>query len=85
MLIFSLKKYRTVTKRCVGPIDPKETASYNFEYVWFTDVVEYAKIRSITVTYKNGTTKTISNPKAIMLSDKVLETIFTSNPVEDFK
>ena len=76
---------RPVTKRCVGPIDPKETASYNFEYVWFTDVVEYAKIRSITITYKNGTTKTISNPKAIMLSDKVLETIFTSNPVEDFK
>lgn len=76
---------RPILKRCVGPIDPKETASYEFEYVWFSDVVEYAKIRSITVTYKNGSTKTISNPKAIMLSDKVLETIFTTNPVEDFK
>lgn len=74
-----------VTKRCVGPIDPKEIASYNFEYVWFSDVVEYAKIRSITVTYKNGTTKTITNAKTIMLSDKVLNAIFSSNPVEDFK
>lgn len=75
---------RPVSKRCVGPIEPKETASYNFEYVWFSDVVEYAKIRSITVTYKNGTTKTISNPSEIMLSNKVLETIFTSSPVENF-
>lgn len=76
---------RPVTKRCVGPIEPKETANYNFEYVWFTDVVEYAKIRSITVTYKNGATKTITNPKAIMLSDKVLKTIFSTDPVENFK
>lgn len=75
---------RPVSKRCVGPIEPKETASYNFEYVWFSDVVEYAKIRSITVTYKDGTTKTISKPSEIMLSDKVLETIFTSSPVEKF-
>jgi len=75
---------RTVTKRCVGPIAPKETASYNFEYVWFTDVVEYAEIRSITVTYKNGSTKTINNAKAIMLSDKTIDAIFSSNPVENF-
>lgn len=75
---------RPVSKRCIGPIEPKETASYNFDYVWFSDVVEYAKIRSITVTYKNGTTKTISNPSAIMLSDKVIETIFTYSPVENF-
>lgn len=75
---------RPVSKKCVGPIDPKETASYNFEYVWFSDIVEYAKIRSITVTYKNGTTKTISNPSAIMLSDKVVETIFIASPVENF-
>ena len=75
---------RPVSKRCVGPIGPKETASYNFEYVWLSDIVEYAKIRSITVTYKNGTTKIISKPSAIMLSDKALETIFTSSPVENF-
>lgn len=74
----------TVTKKCVGPIDPNETAYYRFEYVWFSDVVEYAKIRSITVTYNNGTTKTISNPNSIMLSKNVIDTIFNSNPVEDF-
>lgn len=75
---------RPVTKRCIGPIGPKETASYQFEYVWFSDVIEYAKIRSITVTYKNGTTKTISNPNPIMLTDNILKTIFGFNPVEGF-
>lgn len=75
---------RPVSKKCIGPIDSKETASYNFEYVWFSDVVEYAKIRSIVVTYTNGTTKTISNPSSIMLSKEVIQTIFGSNPVEDF-
>lgn len=74
-----------VTKKCIGPIDPDETASYNFEYVWFTDVVEYAKIRSIIVTYKNGTTKTISNANSIMLTDDIIDTLFKSDPVSDFK
>lgn len=76
---------RPVSKKCVGPIEPKETASYKFEYMWFSDIVKYAKIRSITVTYKNGTTKTISNPTSIILSNKTLKTIFGSNPVEEFK
>ncbi len=75
---------RSVLKRCIGPIEPKETGSYRFEYVWPSDIVEYAKIRSITITYKNGTTKTIRKPSVIMLSDNVLETIFASSPVENF-
>lgn len=75
---------RPISKRCIGPIEPKETASYEFEYAWFSDVVEYAKIRSITVTYKNGTSKTVADPSSIMLSDDILESIFASNPLEDF-
>lgn len=76
---------RPITRKCIGPIEPQETASYEFEYVWFSDIVEYAKIRSITVTYKNGSSKTIANPSSIMLSDEVLDTIFVSDPVEDFE
>lgn len=75
---------RAITKKCIGPIEPDETASYDFEYAWFTDIVEYAKIRSITVTYKNGTTKTISNIKNILIPDDVKEILFTSHPLKDF-
>lgn len=75
---------RPITKKMIGPVGPNETASCDFDYVWFSDVVEYAKIRSITVTYKNGTTKTITNPRSIILSDETLDTIYGSDPVEDF-
>ena len=74
----------TLTKKCIGPIDPKEFASYQFEYVWFTDIVNYAKLRSITVTYKNGATKTISNPNTIIISNELREKLNSSNPVENF-
>jgi len=57
---------RPISKRCIGPIEPDETASYNFEYAWFTDVVEYAKITSLSVQYKDGTTKTVANPHSVV-------------------
>ena len=72
------------TRRCIGPIAPEETASYEFEYVWHTDVVEYAKIRSIIVQYKNGTTKTISNASQITFSKELNEFLRRSDPVKDF-
>lgn len=75
---------RAITKKCIGPIDPDRTAAYNFDYAWFTDIVEYAKIRSITVTYKNGSTKTISNIKNILIPEEVRETLFTTHPLDDF-
>lgn len=74
---------RAITKKCIGPIEPEETASYNFEYAWFTDIVEYAKIRYIVVQYKNGTSKTISNPKTIIFSDDLRKFFYNSNPVKD--
>lgn len=51
--------------KCVGPIKPGVHAKYRFEYVWFTDLVENAKITSITVQYMDGSVKTISNIKPI--------------------
>lgn len=66
------KRSRTsvVTKKAVGPIAKGETGTYSFEYVWFTDIVETAKIASIKVIYMDGTEKIIKNPKAITLSTK---------------
>ncbi|MDE6498304.1 MAG: hypothetical protein K2L21_06570 [Muribaculaceae bacterium] len=40
-----------LTKRGIGPISPGDWATYTFEYVWMTDVVEYAKIKSIKIIY----------------------------------
>ncbi len=62
---------KVMSKKCIGPIEPNETASYDFEYAWFTDIVEYAKIRSLSVQYKDGTTKVVSNPSSVVWSDEV--------------
>jgi hypothetical protein len=62
------KKQSGVKVRAVGPLKPKESASYSFDYVWFTDLVETAKISSILVTYMDGSTKLIEKPKGIELS-----------------
>lgn len=74
----------TITRKCIGPIEPNGSAYYDFDYIWFTDIVEYAKLRSLTVTYKNGTTKTISKPSTIVFSDKLRDMLDSPNPVKDF-
>lgn len=56
-----------ITKKAVGPILQDEFATYNFDYVWFSDLVETAKIYFIKVQYMDGTTITIKNPAAIIL------------------
>ena len=69
---------RAITKKCIGPIEPDESCEYEFDYAWFTDIVEYAKIRSIKVDYKNGTSKTITNIRNIEWSDELYD--FFKNP-----
>lgn len=61
----------TQTSKCVGPIEPGETATYEFEYVWFTDIVEYAKLVSIKVQYRDGTMKTYTHPNKIVWKDGI--------------
>lgn len=72
---------RPVTKKCIGPIDPDDTVSYDFEYVWFSDIVEYAKIKSIVVQYKNGTTKKISNVNNIIFPNDLSDWFLSGDPV----
>lgn len=71
----------TLTRKCIGPIEPKDQATYEFEYVWFTDIVEYAKIKSILVQYKDGTSKRINNASNIVWSDELNS--FLLNPTLD--
>lgn len=68
--VSSRGKY-TQTAKCVGPIEPGEDATYQFTYVWFTDIVDYAKLISIKVQYKDGTIKTITHPNKIVWEDDI--------------
>lgn len=50
--------------RGIGPISPLETAYYDFEHLWWTDVVEYFDIPSINIEYTDGTKKQITDWKS---------------------
>jgi hypothetical protein len=73
----------SITRKCIGPIKPDETGTYDYDYAWHTDIVEYAKIKSIIVQYMDGTSKTISNPKSIMFNEKLQDFFYSTDPVED--
>jgi hypothetical protein len=63
-------KGAVITRKAVGPIAKGDTGTYQFEYLWFTDMVETAKISSIKVMYMDGTQKVITNPKLVTLSNE---------------
>ena len=62
----------SINKKCIGPIAQDETGSYDFEYAWLTDIVEYAKITSIKVQYMDLSTRTFTNLKDIILPKRFL-------------
>lgn len=64
------------TVKGVGPIPKNEAASFNYKYVWFTDLVETFKITSLKIQYMDGSIKNIDNPKLISLSQDDYNTIF---------
>lgn len=72
-----------MTRKGVGPIDSFESASYDFEYIWYTDVVDYAKLRSIVVQYKDGTSKTYKGEWVLPIPSDALEAIDYTSPVEN--
>lgn len=61
------------TLKCIGPINPGEDGTYNFEYVWFTDIVETAKLTSIKVQYMDGTEKIISKPSEVIITKALIK------------
>lgn len=73
-----------LTRKGIGPIEPFETGSYDFEYVWFTDIVDYSKVRSILVQYTNGTSKTYTGDAVKAVPDEVIDAMDNKSPVIDF-
>lgn len=60
-----------ISLKAVGPINSFETAEYNFEYVWFSDLPQSVKIKSIKIQYFDGTFKTIDTISKIIMNDNV--------------
>ncbi len=54
--------------RGVGPIKPWALSEYNWEYMWFTDLVQTHKIKQVKIQYMDGSIKIYSPVDDIILS-----------------
>ena len=69
--VYNVRQYSNISEfRGVGPIKPKESANYEWEYAWFTDVVEKLKIIKVKIQYMDGSTKIVTNTKSLILPSK---------------
>ncbi len=58
----------STTVKGIGPIAPGAFASYEWDYLWHTDIVESFKIPKIKIQYMDGSFREVQNVKAITLS-----------------
>ncbi|MCM1081832.1 MAG: hypothetical protein NC343_08810, partial [Muribaculum sp.] len=74
-----------ISRRGIGPIAPGEQASYSFEYVWFTDIVDHSRLRSIVVQYTNGTSRTFTGKAVEIIPADLLQQFENPDPLPSFK
>ena len=77
VVVDRLKGTSKITVKGIGPINPEETGTYKYDYVWHTDLVDTAKISQIKVQYMDGTFKTILNPKEVTISNELYDVLKT--------
>jgi hypothetical protein len=65
-----------IAMKGVGPIKTDESGTYKYTYVWFTDLVETARITSIKIQYMDGSFKTVTNPKEIILPKELYDLLY---------
>ena len=60
----------TAVLRGIGPIGPDETGGYSKDYMWMTDIVESFRISQIKLEFTDGTSRVVTDMKAIRISEK---------------
>jgi hypothetical protein len=69
--VYNIRQQNNISEfRGIGPIKSNESASYEWEYAWFTDVVETLKINKVKIQYMDGSVKLVTNPNSIILPSK---------------
>ena len=81
--IVDRKRGANITMQGIGPIKPNELGTYNYDYVWFTDLVQTVKIISIKVQYMDGTIKLVTNPKEIIAPLEIQELLFEKESINN--
>jgi hypothetical protein len=74
-----IKLTTEITVSGIGPINKNVSMTYDWEYMWHTDLVERFKIKEIKLQYMDGSKRTIKNISEITLSEQDYETIYGNN------
>lgn len=75
-IIDPISRTSSIQLTCVGPINPHATGSYEFNYVWHTDLVDHTKIISVKVQYTDGQVKNIQNISPLFLDSETIDQFF---------
>ena len=70
-----LKGGPALTVKAIGPIEKNDTGSYEWKYMWHTDVVQRFKINEIKIEYMDKSVKTIRNTDAITMTENSFRTL----------
>jgi hypothetical protein len=54
----------------IGYVEPNSDGEWKFKSAWFSDIIETLKLKSITIVYEDGSTKTISNNIGLIRIDE---------------
>ncbi|MBA0885184.1 hypothetical protein [Flavobacterium undicola] len=67
------------TVKIIGVINPGEIGKVEFNYVWYTDIIEKCKTPSIKIQYIDGTFSTIQNADSLIVTEDIEYTLFPDN------
>lgn len=73
----------TASFRGIGPIGPDENASYKRDYLWHTDLVDSFRLTSVKLEFMDGSSKVVTDIKAVRLKGSVVATINSPNIKDD--
>lgn len=68
------------TLKGIGPIESYGFGSWEFEHVWFTDIIEYLRISHIKIQYMDGSVRTVKYHENMYIGEEALERV---NEVSD--
>ena len=57
------------TVKGIGPIESYGIGSWSFEYVWFTDIIQYLRLSTIKIQYMDGSLKTVKYNKDMYIGE----------------
>lgn len=64
------------SRKGIGPIEPDSFASYEFDSVWITDIVQTLTLTSVNILYMNGTSKNIVITDDMWLDEDEIEALY---------